>query len=312
MATLLSDSDHLDEHGDRVLLGSRARGPRVVIPGFEILSRIGKGGMSQVYRARHEATGRQVALKTVRPDIAEEIGRMDVVERLLAEGGLLTGLSHPYLMPIYGLGDAGERLYISMQYAPAGDLDARIQDGMSVMQTLKITHCMADALDFAHKHGLVHRDVKPGNILFLENGTPLLSDFGLAKPFELDLQLTATGMVLGSPHYMSPEQAMGTSVDGRTDIYSLGALLFTMLTGNPPYHACKTYWEALRMHVEGPVPELPHPHGWLQSLITRSMAKNPDRRFATAGAMASGLAKAALALHRAQKRQAKKRLERGS
>ena len=274
----------------------------VSIPGFDVTGFIARGGMSRVYRGTERHSGRDVALKIVPIERSENNNSAtNSVERLLSEAGLLAALSHPYLMPVHAIGDAGEWLYVAMSYAAGGDLGARIGKGLTVVEALRIATCVGQGLDCAHAHGLVHRDVKPGNVLFMADDTPVLSDFGLAKPFSMQVGITAVGMVLGSPEYMSPEQAMGQALDGRTDVYSLGAMLFAMLTGTPPYRGTTTL-KTVGMHLDDPVPTLSAPHQWLQPLITHSMAKAPDERFRSAAAMAKSLAKAHHALQIAIRR----------
>ena len=271
---------------------SPAKAIDISIPGFDVTGFIARGGMSTVYRATELATGRDVALKVVRagPESPDDT-QTNSVERLLSEGGLLAALKHPHLMPVHAIGDEGDLLYVAMSYASGGDLAAKIGKRLPVLYSLGVAICVAKALHFAHQHGLVHRDVKPGNVLFMEDGTPVLSDFGLAKPFGVEGGITSVGMVLGSPEYMSPEQAMGQALDGRTDIYSLGVMLYAMLTGAPPYRA-RTQLKTIRMHLDDPVPALPTKHRWLQPVIDRSMAKSADERFSSAGIMAKALLKA--------------------
>jgi len=296
MTVLLSKSEQNAGDGQLVLTPVRndpVSGPDQFIPGFESLGLIGHGAMATVYKARHMASQRVVALKTVRADVVDEDAAPGhAIDRLLSEAGLLTGLKHPHLMPFYGLGYTGEWFYVSMLYATGGDMIARITAGITVTEALAVTADVARGLDFAHARGLVHRDVKPANILFRDNGDALLSDFGLAKPFRLQIGLTSAGLIMGSPAYMSPEQGLGHKVTGQSDIYALGATLFQALTTHTPYQ-CRSVLRLIKMHIEAPVPTLPPHLSVLQEIIERSMAKDPGDRFRTALEMAGALDKAA-------------------
>ena len=175
---------------------------------------------------------------------------------------------------------------------PGGDLKARIRanpEGMPPAEARAVTVAVARALDYAHQQGFVHRDVKPENILFWQDGTPQLTDFGIARAMSEGTRMTATGMSIGSPHYMSPEQARGLEVDGRSDLYSLGVVLYEMLTGRLPFDARDTLAVALS-HLNDPVPELPPALAGWQPVLDRLLAKAPEDRYASAGELASVLA----------------------
>ena len=179
-----------------------------------------------------------------------------------------------------------------------GDLKTRIRgnpNGMPVAEARAVAAAVARALDYAHRHGFVHRDVKPENILFDEDGTPQLTDFGIARAMAAGTRMTATGMSIGSPHYMSPEQARGLEVDGRSDLYSLGVVLYEMLTGRLPFDAGDTLAVAYA-HVNDPVPELPSELAGWQPVVDRLLAKSPEDRYASAGELAAVLAGEALPL----------------
>ena len=170
-----------------------------------------------------------------------------------------------------------------MEYVNGGDLKQRLELSISPSQTLDYILQIASALNEAHKHGIVHRDVKPANILFKDN-TPILSDFGIAKQVDVDADLTSTGIFLGSPNYVSPEQAGGVEIDGRSDIYSLGCIFYEMLTGEKPYKS-ETVFDVVMQHKNAPVPVLPDDLNKYQTLLNRMMAKNRNERFENAGAM---------------------------
>ncbi len=194
------------------------------IPGYRIEKEIGHGGMSTVYLAEQESLKRQVAIKVMSPALAAD---RTFGERFFAEGETVAQFNHPHIVAVYDLGAEGHNYYLIGEYISGGDLRGRLEQGrISPADALNITRQIADALGFAHAKGYVHRDVKPGNIMFRDTGAAVLSDFGIAKAMSGDGGKTATGTSIGSPHYMSPEQARGKKVDGRSDLYSLGVVLY--------------------------------------------------------------------------------------
>lgn len=256
------------------------------IPGYSIKDPIGKGGMATAYLALQESLGREVVLKVMDTRYVENA---DMVERFLAEGRIVASLNHPNIITIYDIGVADNELYISMEYVKGGDLKQRIKAGLRPEETLDFLAQLTAGLQVAHEHDIVHRDIKPANILFRANGTPLITDFGIAKQTTIDSDLTSTGMFLGSPNYVSPEQADGLAVDGRTDIYSLGCVLYEMLTGSKPF----TYTSVIDIviqHKQAPIPRLPEELSEFQPLIDGMMAKQPDDRFADAASLNQAIA----------------------
>ncbi len=251
------------------------------IPGFQIKRTIGRGGMAVVYLAVQESLGRDVCLKTMPTSKGNSTS---FVERFMNEGRIIAALQHPHIITIYDIGTTGDLVWISMEYVNGGDLKNRIDLGMNPLEALELLVNIGNALDFAHKRGIIHRDVKPQNILFRRDGTALLSDFGIAKEVQIDTELTSTGTILGSPFYMSPEQAEGMQVDGRTDIYSLGVLFYEMLTSERPYPG-DTAIKVIMQHIQSPVPELPEDLQQYQSLLNKMMCKEPDQRMPTAAAL---------------------------
>jgi serine/threonine-protein kinase PpkA len=201
----------------------------------------------------------------------------EFTERFLKEGRITAKLSHPNLVTVFDIGSHGTVYYLAAEFIPGGTLRERIQAGLSVAEALDIACDVARGLDFAHQKGFVHRDVKPGNILFKADGTAVLADFGIAKAMDSTSGATMAGASIGTPDYMSPEQARAEQIDGRSDFYALGAVIFEMLVGHPPYQASDPFTVAL-MHVTQPVPTLPPEHAWLQPLIDSLMAKLPDNR----------------------------------
>ncbi len=252
------------------------------IPGYRIQKEIGRGGMATVYLATQESLNRSVVLKIL--DQVKRSESEDMTQRFLDEGRIIASLHHPNIVTIYDIGLAGDDLYISMEYVEGGDLKQRLLDPMLPETALDITAKIASALASAHSHNVIHRDVKPANILFRNEKTPLLTDFGIAKQTDHDQDLTSTGIFLGSPNYVSPEQADGRRVDGRSDIYSLGCIFYEMLTGYKPYHS-NSVIDIVIKHKSSPVPNLPSSLTKYQALLNRMMAKNLSDRFSTADEM---------------------------
>ena len=249
------------------------------IPGYEIKRTVGRGGMATVYLAIQQSLDREIVLKTL-DTTYDENG--DFFDRFLKEGRIIASLRHPHIVTIFDIGSANDTLYISMEYVEGGDLRAKIENRLAPVRALDLVSKIGQALAYAHKKGIVHRDVKPANILFRGDGTPLLSDFGIAKDSDADSELTSTGTILGSPFYMSPEQAEGLPVDGRTDIYSLGVIFYEMLTGEKPYEGDSAI-KVIMKHIQSPVPQLPPELDQFQPLLNRLMAKDRDQRIGDAG-----------------------------
>ena len=258
------------------------------IPGYRILSPIGEGGMASVFLAVQESLDREVALKVMSPALA---ANAEFASRFLTEGKITAKLQHPNLVTVYDIGSHAGVYYLAAEYIPGGTLKDRIsQGGLSVAHILDIATDIAQGLDFAHEKGFVHRDVKPGNVLFRKDGRVVLADFGIAKAMDGSNSSTVAGSSIGTPDYMSPEQARGEPVDGRSDLYSLGTVLFEMLVGTPPYQAGDPFTVAL-MHVTHPIPTLPAPYEWLQPLIAGLMAKDAGQRYNTGAAFIDALHK---------------------
>ncbi len=258
------------------------------IPGYKIDREIGKGGMATVYLATQESLDRSVVLKIL--DKVNSTAVADMTQRFIDEGRIVASMHHPNIVTIFDIGMAGDELYISMEYVQGGDLKQRMESHVSPKVALDIVEKIGSALGSAHAHNVIHRDVKPANILFRNDGTPLLTDFGIAKQTDQDVDLTSTGIFLGSPNYVSPEQADAKRVDGRTDIYSLGCIFYEMLTGYKPYHSDSVI-DIVIQHKTSPVPTLPEKFEIYQSLLDRMMAKNLDDRFANAEVMVESVKK---------------------
>ena len=255
----------------------------IAIPGYKILRPIGEGGMASVFLAVQESLDREVALKVMAPALA---ANSEFTERFLKEGRITAKLQHQNLVTVYDIGTHAGVYYLAAEYIPGGTLKERIDaGGLNVGEILDILVEMARGLDFAHQKGFVHRDVKPGNILFRKDGSVVLADFGIAKAMDSSSSSTVAGASIGTPDYMSPEQARAEPVDGRSDLYSLGTVLYEMLTGAPPYQAADPFTVAL-MHVTQPVPQLPPDFAWIQPLIDRTMNKQPAERVQTGAILA--------------------------
>ncbi len=233
--------------------------------------------MTTVYRAIQEALERTVALKIMAPTM---IADPSAAERFLKEGKTVARLNHPNIVTVYNIGRCESIYYMVMEYIEGGNLNARIRQGLTIENIFIICKQLAAALDYAHKRGYVHRDVKPENILFRADGTAVLSDFGIAKALASDTGLTPIGISIGTPEYMSPEQITGRPLDSRCDLYSLGIVLYEMLTRQKPFKGDNAMSTAM-MHLHEPVPKLPRKLPFCQPLIDGLLAKNPDERFAT-------------------------------
>ena len=255
------------------------------IPGYRLVRQLGQGGMATVYLATQTALGRQVAIKVL---AAERTPSEELTRRFENETRTIARLDHPHIVSIYEVGRASTgQLYYTLPYLPNGDLSRRsfAEDPRGALNVLR---CLAQALAYAHEQGIVHRDVKPENVLFDKLDRPLLADFGIALARHSDIRMTREGATLGSTGYMSPEQARGLAIDGRSDLYSLGVMAYEMLTGDLPFHGPDALSVALA-HVEQPVPRLPPKRRTWQALVDKALAKNPEERFQNAHEMLSGL-----------------------
>ncbi|MDY0296013.1 MAG: bifunctional serine/threonine-protein kinase/formylglycine-generating enzyme family protein [Acidobacteriota bacterium] len=257
------------------------------IPGYQIEKELGQGGMARVFLAKEEKLERYVALKVMALSPTQDDS---MAKRFVREARTAAGLSHAGIVPVYDVGEHGGYFYIAMDYLPGGSLAGLIESGpLQPENALAIFSAIASALDYAHGKGFIHRDVKPDNILFREDGTPVLCDFGIARAVGSATRLTKTGMSVGTPHYMSPEQARGKPLDGRSDLYSLGVVLYEMLTGKVPFEAEDSVAVAIA-HVQNPVPRLPDHLSKYQPLLDKLLAKDPEQR-PQAGKEAADLAR---------------------
>jgi len=257
----------------------------VHLPGYDIQRELAKGGMSTVYLARQESSDRLVALKIMAADWLEQ---PELCERFLSEGKMVARLEHDHIIRVYDIGNHFSHYYIAMEYASGGTVDQRIRAGMEISQSVEILRCVAQALGHAHENKIIHRDIKPANVLFREDGTPVLSDFGIAKVIDTTSEFTRLNLQAWTPAYASPETLQGQKSDFRSDLYSLGVMFYEMLTQKKPYMSDDAFAEAY-MHVNQPVPTLPPGCAQAQPIIDRLMAKDPDRRFSSAYALIVGI-----------------------
>ena len=269
-------------------LAGRMLGP------YHILAEIGHGGMSNVYRASQPSVGREVAVKVLPVHFLQD---RTFLERFNREIKVIARLQHPRILPVYDSGEDQGIPYIVMAYVPGGTLAERIKanpDGMPLDEVVRLTHQIAEGLDYAHEQGIIHRDLKPSNILIDAKDNVYLADFGIARALTDVGQSTGSGVV-GTPHYMAPEVSYGHTPTPRVDIYALGVTLFEMLTGQRPYEG-DTPIGIILAHTTQPIPNpckvRPRLPGAVQQVVTWALAKNPSDRPASAGEVAQLLERA--------------------
>ena len=256
---------------------------------YRLLEPIGQGGMATVYKAMQASMNRTVAVKILSPQMASNA---TFLARFKQEAQMIASLEHAHILPVYDLGEQDGIVYIAMRYMGFGSTQSRLASGPVPLQ--KVSRWMlqiASALDYAHQRGVVHRDVKPSNVLLDAQDDAFLSDFGIAKWMEGSLELTGSGMI-GTPQYMSPEQGQGLKIDGRSDEYALGVMAYEMITGHPPFEA-ETPLAIVLKHVTEPLtppiainPRVPQP---VSEVIVKALAKAPDDRYPTTLAFAEAL-----------------------
>jgi serine/threonine protein kinase len=247
------------------------------VPGYTIQKLLGEGGMASVFLATQKSLDRPVALK-----ILKKFDTEAQIKRFFNEGKIIASLNHHNIITIHDLGEVDGRCFLAMEYIEGGDLKQRINAGLPPDEAIQLIKLLARCLDFVHQKGIIHRDIKPENILFRKNGSPVLTDFGVAKQLQSDTSLTMDGSAIGSPHYLSPEQAEQKPLDARTDIYSLGIILYEMLTGQKPFQGDSPI-EIIIAHLTTEAPPLPKRLARYQELLDLMIAKDANERFDSAG-----------------------------
>ncbi len=252
---------------------------------YEIREELGMGGMATVYRAYDPMFEREVALKVLKRELLEDKQLRGRFER---ETKIIAKLEHTAIVPVYDVGHDNKQLFYVMRYMAGGSLSERIQNGLTAAEIAHVTLRVAAALDYAHGKGIVHRDLKPGNILFDEHNNPFISDFGIAKVAQAATRITNSG-IIGTPRYMSPEQARGEEADGRSDLYALGVIMFEMLSGETPFEATTPLAMAFKHATEEPPSVLkvnPNLPAGIEAVLQKALAKKQDDRYNTCGEFA--------------------------
>lgn len=249
------------------------------IPDYDIKELLGEGGMATVHLAIHKRLEREVALKIMS---SEASSSKAFQKSFILEGRTVAKLEHPHIVKIHDIDSQNGHFYMSMEVLRKGSLKQRLANGkIPISNALRVTAQMADALNYAHKQGYIHRDIKPANIMFREDGSAVLTDFGIAKMQGTTGEMTQMGYIAGTPYYMAPEQATGNNeIDQRADIYSLGVVFFEMLTGTKPYTGSNTVAITYE-HVHGPIPTLSGEHSVYQPILDKALAKKPEERFSS-------------------------------
>ncbi len=267
---------------------------------FEVVEQIGQGGMATVYKAYQPALDRHVAIKVLPDTYAKD---RTFLERFIREARAIAKLYHPHILPVHDFGEQDGTTYIVMEYVSGGTFKKKLKSGqgMVLREAIDLILQACQALECAHQNNIVHRDVKPGNMLLRSDSFLLLADFGIAKILEATTMLTRTGVGIGTPQYMSPEQGTGGAVDGRSDIYSLGIVLYQSVTGRVPFGAPGDAPLTISLkHVNDPLPpprqfvsDLPP---MVEHVIVKALEKDPSRRFQSATEMIEALSNINLAL----------------
>jgi CheY-like chemotaxis protein len=274
---LARDATRAQQHTGNVWLGRQQQIP-IEIPGFTLRRKIGEGAHAQVFLAAEEASGQTVVLKVL-DNFSDAL--FDSLQHFIAEFAIVSQIDHPNVVRIFSRGFTDWHAYIAMEYFEGGDLSQAIRAGIPVERVPALLAQVASALAAIHLAGIVHRDLKPENLMLRRDGTLVVADFGIARTSNRGNSSMMTAAIVGTPSYMSPEQAMGARATPASDLYSLGVILHEMLTGRKPYEG-KQAITVLDMHVRAPVPELPARLAAFQPFLDRLMAKKPQDRYASA------------------------------
>jgi eukaryotic-like serine/threonine-protein kinase len=266
------------------------------LPGYRRIRQLASGRISDLYLAESERAAALVVLKVTRD--REKDNELDQsFRRFLQEYEIVRRVTHPSVVRLYDLGVSDEHAYLVMEYFRAGDLRTRMRAGLAPREALRVAAAIAGGLQAIHSAGILHRDLKPGNVMLRDDGSVALIDFGLSKDAALDMELTDRGLIFGTPHYMSPEQGHGEPIDARTDLYSLGVILFEMLARAKPF-ADDNPMAIIYKHRHMPIPHLPQRFSVLQPLVNSLLAKRPQDRLSDAAVTAAALDAAAAELAR--------------
>ncbi len=279
LGDLLAERSRLATTGS-LFVGDEHTGITPLIRGYRFIRKIGSSGHSSVYLAEKESINLMVALKVLRqvPDVDDSVGAFD---RFLQEYELIAELDHPNIVRIYDLGVGDDHAHIAMEYLDGGELRSKMNAGINKPTAVRYCLQIASALGEIHDVGILHRDLKPGNIMLRSDDSIVLIDFGLAKRMRMTMEISDSGEIFGTPYYMSPEQGHGNGVDLRSDLYSLGVIFYEMLTGLKPFVADSAMGIIFK-HAKAPIPLLPQHLSEYQSLLNMLLAKNPDDRLQSA------------------------------
>jgi eukaryotic-like serine/threonine-protein kinase len=292
-AHVLTAAERRQAHARAVWRSSRAgrdtqRFGDAFVRGYRCIRKLSSGALTDLFVGESERAGTLVALKVARDRQDEQPQQLDVFRRFLQEYEIAQRIASPAVVRLHDLGVSDEHAWLVMEYFAHGDLRRRMRAGLAPREALRLAAAIARALATIHAAGVLHRDLKPGNIMLRNDGSVALIDFGLSKDVALALDVTDTGTIFGTPHYMSPEQGHAEGVDARSDLYSLGVIVFEMLTGEKPYRADNPM-AIVYKHRKEPVPQLPSQFAALQEVLERLLAKAPDARFGSATEAAQAL-----------------------
>jgi len=260
----------------------------LTIRGFRFIRKLAEGPTSTVYLADRLKSGDKVVLKVLRQARDAGSKASETFDRFVREYEIASAIRHPNVVRIFDFGAGDDHAYIAMEYFPKGDLRSRIKSAIKPREAALLVRQMAEALKVLHGAGVLHRDLKPGNVMLREDGSVVLIDFGMSRQIDLDASLTGSGAIFGTPYYMSPEQGHGRPTDERSDIYSLGIMFYEMLMRRKPYVA-GTPMQVIYKHAHSPLPELRPELKRFESVLYNCIAKDPERRYASAEQLVDAL-----------------------